>query len=195
MNLEQYQEILQQRLSEELYRHSLGAAKAAAELASLYHADRDRAYLAGLIHDYAKEIEPAVLLQTADRLNLPLDPITRFEGRKLLHAPVGAALLSAELGLQDPEILRAVAYHTTGRAGMTLLEKIVYLADFIEPNRDFPGVERLRELSGIGLDTAILAAIDDTIVLVLERHLMLHPDSVNLRNDLITRIREQENGG
>jgi predicted HD superfamily hydrolase involved in NAD metabolism len=195
MNLEQYKEILQRRQSGELYRHSLGAAETAARLAELYHEDRDRAYLAGLIHDYAKELNPALLLQKAEQLNLPLDPVTRIEGLKLLHAPVGAALVSAELGIDDPGILSAVAYHTTGRAGMTLLEKIIYLADFIEPNRDFPGVERLRELSGKGLDTAILAAVNDTIALVLQRDLMLHPDSVNLRNRIIARIREQKNGG
>lgn len=195
MNLESCKEILQQRLSSELYRHSLGVAETAAQLAVLYHANRDRAYLAGLIHDYAKELEPAALIKKAGQLNLNLDPVTRIEGRKLLHAPIGAALVSAELGIKDPEIIRAVAYHTTGRAEMSVLEKIVYLADFIEPNRNFSGVEKLRELSRNRLDAALLVAVNHTIALVLTRDLMLHPDSVNLRNHLIARIREQENGG
>ncbi len=195
MNFKPYKEILQQHLSEELYRHSLGVAESAVQLAELYHADRDRAYLAGLIHDYAKEVEPAALLNKADQMNLPLDPVIRFEGHKLLHAPVGAALVSKELGVEDPEIIRAVAYHTTGRADMTVLEKVVYLADFIEPNRDYLEVEQLRLLSRKGLDAALLVAVNYTIALVLKRGLMLHLDSVNLRNSLIARIRKQENGG
>jgi predicted HD superfamily hydrolase involved in NAD metabolism len=195
MNLESCKEILLQRLSDELYRHSLGVAVTAEKLALFYHAKPDQAFLAGLLHDYAKELEAAALLQIALQLNLPLDPVTRVEGRKLLHAPVGAALICAELGIKDPEIIRAVAYHTTGRAEMSLLEKIVYLADFIEPNRNFSGVEELRALSLNGLDAALLTAVNETISLVLKRGLMLHPDSVNMRNDLIARIREEENGG
>lgn len=195
MDYDQFKKILKDRLSPELYLHSLGVAKTAAELAGFYRADRDRATLAGLIHDYAKEIEPLDLLKRAEQLGVTLDAITRVEGRKLLHAPVGAALLAVEMGIEDPEILSAVSCHTTGRPGMTVLDQVIYLADFIEPNRDFPGVEDIRIIARAGLDIAVLAVVNTTIALVLERGLMLHPDSINLRNDLIARIRERGNGG
>ena len=195
MNLDQCRALLKKRLSAGLYRHTLGVAETAAKLALAYGADREKAYLAGLVHDYAKELEPALLRQKAEDLQLSLDPVTLSEGHKLLHAPVGAALAREELGIVDPEISSAIFYHTTGRAGMSVLEKVVYLADFIEPNREFAAVGRLRELSRRSLDRAVLAAVDLTITLVLQRGLMLHPDSVALRNDLIALIRKQGNGG
>ena len=192
MNQRKIKEILKNRLSAELYRHVLGVAQTAAELAVRYGADEQKAAQAGLLHDYAKEMEPAALLKKAKLLGVPLDPVTRMEGHKLLHAPVGAALLQAELGLRDSAVLSAVSCHTTGKPSMTVLEKVLYLADFIEPNRDFDGVGTLRDMSRVDLDRAVLTAVNLTVTLVLKRDMALHPDSVNLRNQLIARIRGEE---
>jgi predicted HD superfamily hydrolase involved in NAD metabolism len=192
MDLNQYVSILESRFSSGLLRHSLGVADTAADLAGIYRVNKGKAFLAGLLHDYAKELEPELLLKLANQFKLPVDPITWVEGRKLLHAPVGAALVAAELGITDPEILSAISCHTTGKAEMSILDKVVYLADVIEPNRDYDGVERLRALSRLRLDQAALAAVNMNIYSVLKRDLMLHPGSVDLRNDLIARIRDQE---
>jgi len=191
MDLNQCKSILENRFSPGLLRHSLGVAETAADLAGIYRVNKEKAFLAGLLHDYAKELGAELLLKLANQLRLPVDPVTWVEGRKLLHAPVGAALVAAELGITDPEILSAISRHTTGKSEMGIMDKVVYLADAIEPNRDYDGVERLRALSRICLDKAALAAVNMNIYSVLKRDLMLHPDSVGLRNDLIARIRNQ----
>ncbi len=183
---------MKEHLGDRLYRHSVGVAETAADLAGRYQADRHRAYLAGLLHDYGKAYSRKELCQKADLLGLRLDRIT-LSGKRLLHAPVGAALLKFELGLTDTAVLKAVAYHTTGREKMSLLEKVLYLADLIEPERDFDGVELLREIAFTGLEPALLAAVDQTIQSVIRRGMLLHPRSVQFRNSLLASLRE--NGG
>jgi len=192
--LSPYLNILRTRYSAELFRHSLGVAETAADLAAIYRADEAKAYLAGLLHDYVKEVDPELLLEQAKHLKISVDPVTWSERHKLLHAPVGAALLEKELGVDDPEILQAVSLHTTGKPGMSVLEKVIYLADLIEPNREFDGVDRLRKMSRICLDQAVLAAVNITIYLVLNRNLLLHPNSVNLRNELIVCLNKKMTG-
>ena len=192
MEIEPYRKLMEKRLGERLYRHSLGVAGAAAALALRYGADRRRAYLAGLLHDYGKAYSKEELCLKAESLGLRLDRITLAE-RRLLHAPVGAALLQFELGLADDAIIRAVAYHTTGREKMTLLEKVLYLADLIEPGRDFDGVGKLRKVALDSLEPALLTAVDQTIQSVIGRGLLLHPRSVQFRNSLLAGF--GENGG
>ncbi len=179
-------------LGEEQARHCRNVAEAAVSLAEKYSADKEKAYLAGILHDYGKKYSGQELIRKAEKLGLGLDRITR-QHEKLLHAPAGAALLEAELEISDPEILRAVAYHTTGRKGMTLFEKIIYLADHIEEGRSYEGVEKTRELAFHNLERALLAAVDSTIRSVLDRGLLLHPRSVIFRNSLVEEISENEN--
>ncbi len=192
MEREPNRKLIEEHLGKRLYRHSVGVAETAAALAARYRVDRHRAYLAGLIHDYGKAYNREELCRKADLLGLRLDRITLAE-KRLLHAPVGAALLQFELGLTDPAVIKAVAYHTTGREKMTLLEKVLYLADLVEPGRDFDGVEKLREIAFTGLEPALLAAVDQTIQSVIRRGMLLHPRSVQFRNSLLASLRE--NGG
>ncbi len=166
------------------YRHSLEAAEAAVYLAERYGASEEVAYLAGLLHDYGKAYNYEQLLQWTEELGLELDWIT-LSSNKLLHAPVGAALIKKELGITDQSILDAVAYHTTGRSGMSLLEKIIYLSDYIEPGRDYEGAEKIRQIAAEDLDKALLAAVDTAICSVVRRRLFLHPRSVEFRNSLL----------
>jgi predicted HD superfamily hydrolase involved in NAD metabolism len=178
-------------LGRNLYRHSLGVAEAAAELAERFGADPRKAYLAGLLHDYAKSYSRQDLRRKARRLGLTLDRITaRHE--KLLHAPVGAALLVSELKISDPDIIRAVYYHTTGRSRMTLLEKVVYLADYIAEGRDYEGVAEIRQIAEKDLDRALLASVDHAIQSVLARRLLLHPCSVAFRNSLLEELQDRK---
>lgn len=192
MDIGTYQRQIKNHLGAELYQHSLGTAETAAVLAVRHRGDKCRAYLAGLLHDYGKGYSKIELGRKAGQMGLCLDRVSLKE-KGLLHAPVGAALLPVELGVTDPAVLKAVAYHTTGRPGMSLLEKILYLADMIEPGRDFEGVEALREMACTDLDRALLAAVDYTIQRVLQRGLLLHPRSVQFRNSLLDSSRE--NGG
>ncbi len=179
-----YTSLMKERLKTDLYHHCLGTAEAAFKLAAHYGADKDKAYLAGIVHDYGKRYSAGELLTKADEHGICLDFYTRNSG-KLLHAPVGAALLNIELELEDPEVLQAVAYHTTGRRGMTLLEKILYLADYIEEGRNFEGVAEIRKAAFNNFEKALLLAVDNTISSVVRRGLLLHPRSVAFRNSLI----------
>jgi predicted HD superfamily hydrolase involved in NAD metabolism len=184
MKPEQGRQLMKEMLGDELYRHCLGVAETAQTLANCYCADTEKAYIAGIVHDYGKRYSTQELLQKAEELKLPLDWLTMCQ-EKLLHAPVGAVLLQVELGIDDPEIIGAVEYHTTGRVSMTLLEKIIYLADFIEPGRVFKGVENIRDAAKENLDGALLLSVNVSIKSILDRDLMLHPRSVDFRNSLL----------
>jgi len=184
MNPDQYRRMIKDMLDDELYRHSLGVAEVAVSLAKHLGIDCCKAEISGLVHDYGKRYTYHDLIAKAENLGISLDRITKREGR-LLHAPVGAALLETELKISDPEIIRAVAFHTTGRSGMTLFEKVVYLADYIEMGRQFEGIEKIREIAYVNIDLALLAAVDQAIRSVIERGFMLHPRSVAFRNSLL----------
>ncbi|MGM0651843.1 MAG: bis(5'-nucleosyl)-tetraphosphatase (symmetrical) YqeK [Bacillota bacterium] len=179
-----YTSLMKEKLDSELFKHCLGTAKAAAELAKRYGVDPEKVYLAGIVHDYAKPMRGDELLRIADQLQIPLDRITRQQ-HKLLHAPLGAVLLEKELEICDPDILKAVACHTTGHSKMNDFEKVLYLADYIEENRQFPGVEKIRKAAEKDLELALLTAIDTAIQSIVARRLMLHPDSVAFRNSLL----------
>lgn len=176
---------LENALSEKRFKHSLGVAEEAERLADKYGADKKKAYLAGLVHDVAKEIDTdSARNMLKDRFGIRVDPVT-YNVPKLLHAPLGACLAQTEFGIFDAEILDAVKYHTTAKADMSLLTKIIYMADYIELNRDFNGVEELRKQAYQDLDEAIITGLDYTISELLSDGKMFHPDTVHARNYLI----------
>ncbi len=182
-----YEVLLKQVLGEKRYLHSLGVKKASGELACFYGIDKARAEKAGLLHDYGKQFSGEELLVKAGELGLKIDVVEK-NNPELLHAPVGALLVKRELDIEEQDILEAIGCHTTGKAGMGRLACLVFLADFIEENRSFPGVDIIRELAFKDLDKALLRALDQTINYVVERGLLLHPDSINFRNALIMKI-------
>lgn len=186
-----YSYLMKELLDDELYRHSRYTAEAAVSLAEHYGVDSEKAYLAGIVHDYGKRYAKQELINKAEELGLSLDRTT-WKQDKLLHAPVGAAMLKKEHKISDPELLNAIAYHTTGRKGMSLFEKIIYLADKIEKSRQFVGLEEIRKIAYTNLDQALLAVVDLTIASVLARGLLLHPRSVVFRNSLLEVLGEKE---
>ncbi len=176
---------LRKILSKRRYVHSLGVAGEAEKLARRYGANPAKAYLAGLVHDCAKEYPPdemETILKT--EYGVAVDSMSRIMP-KILHGPLGACDAQRKFGIYDPEILDAVKYHTTGKGGMRLLTKIIYIADYIEPNRDFDGVKELREMAYDNIDEAIIHGIDETIKDLIRRGLVIHPDTMHARNDLI----------
>lgn len=187
MWIDDAREMLRSRAESSLFLHARGVEESALKLALLYGVDTEKASLAGLLHDYGKIYSNPVLYQIA--LEHTLGDELSLKEPALLHAPVGAWLLRHELGIEDEEILEAVKVHTTGAAGISRLAGIIYLADCIEPGRDFPGVDILRNISDNGgehdLEKALLGAVDRTIVSVLARKRVLHPDSILFRNSLI----------
>lgn len=189
MKAEEARVLIESMLSESRYRHSLGVADTAREMARIFGIDEDKAYLTGLLHDYAKGVSGATLLEIAVANDLVEDDIER-QAPDLLHAMVGAWMLENELGITDISILNAVRFHTLGDTNMTALDKIIYLADMIEPGRDYPGIERIRCLAHRNLDTAMIAAIESTIKYCLDRGRLIHPRGIAVRNVLIASLPE-----
>jgi len=174
-------QIIKFKLSKRRFEHSVAVAREAREMAASFGADEEKAYLAGILHDYAKGISGPELLAIARENGLLTDDI-EVSVPDLLHAPVGAYLLQKELGITDAEILAAVSKHTLGDYEMSTLDKIIFLADMIEPGRDYPGIERLSCLAGRNLDRAMVYGMDLTIRYCLERGRLIHPKTVRVRN-------------
>ena len=160
--------------------HSLNVALLAARYASIFCADPDAAVIAGLLHDCAKELpigrQAEMARQTVDG-DLP--------EKALLHAPAGVAYARERYGITDQLILDAIRYHTTGREEMTDLEKIIYLADKLEPARDYEDLTELREIALIDLDTAVIACLEAVKSSFERKNAAFHPDSSRALSSLI----------
>ncbi len=149
-------------LEEKRYIHTLGVAKMCVRLARLYGVDTQKAYIAGILHDIAKNIPKDEMLRLSKEKKVPLDDF-EWENPHLIHPKLGAMISRERFGIDDPDILNAVSWHTLGRVGMSDLEKIVYVADMIEEGRNYPEVEFLRSVAFKNLDKAVYACIDATI--------------------------------
>ena len=184
MELEYIKKELKKRLTEKRYTHSLGAMKAARELAKIYGENEEDAAFAGLIHDIAKEISKEQIQEYLKTHNLQADEIEQRQ-IGLLHAKLGASIAKEEWGANE-KIQNAIAYHTTGNVKMDTFAKIIYLADKIEENRNYEEVEELRELAKEDLNKAILFTLDFTIKKSINKASLIHPDTVELRNKLLS---------
>ncbi|WP_046173892.1 bis(5'-nucleosyl)-tetraphosphatase (symmetrical) YqeK [Domibacillus indicus] len=176
-------EIVKAQLTDKRYVHTLGVTETAVNLAKQYGADIQKAELAAIFHDYAKfrpkeEMKKILLEEKED------DRLFDFH-HELWHAPAGAVLVRREAGIKDKEVLSAIRWHTTGRPGMTLLEKIVYLADYIEPGRLFPGVEEVRKIAEQNLNQAVLAAVKNSILFLMGKQQPVFPVTMDTYNDFI----------
>lgn len=175
---------LKRRVSGGRLAHVYRVVETARLLAPLHGVDEEQAAVAALLHDYARMVLGAELLEIAHQHNLLTDPVEETNP-SLLHGPVGAHLLAAEGLLTDPEGLAAIRWHTTGRPQMSPLEQVIWLADYTEPGRSFPGVDRVRSLAQTDLPAAMLLGIDQTIRHLLDRRLVLHTSTVHAYNWLI----------
>lgn len=174
---EQYVDIIRGRLTPRRFEHSLAVARQAQHLAEKYGADPDKARVAGLLHDILKDTDGDSQLQMFEDFGILLDDVEK-RAPKLWHARAGAAFLEHILGIRDREILDAVRYHTTGRAGMTLLDTVLYLADFTSEDRDYPDVDVMRELTERDMDDAMRYALAYTIQDLEEQGRAVHPDTL-----------------
>lgn len=182
---------LQQRLSPHRYTHSLGVAAAARELAERFGADPEQAELAGLLHDAAREWRPGELFEAAERWEIPVGYLEEMAPMPCLHGPLGAQLAAETFQVTDAAILGAIAHHTMGRERMTLLERVVFLADTIEPNRPaLDYIRELRELAHQDLNLACRRAYDHTFEYLLRTGQPIHPEAARGRNWLLYEERE-----
>lgn len=176
---------LSQHLSPKRLQHSIGVSRTAESLAKRYDYDVMQARLAGILHDCAREIPRNQLWLKAKKLGIAADDVVVRAEPVLLHAPLGAVVAQKEYGVTDRAVLAAIVSHTTGGRGMTLLAKIIYLADAIEPGRSFSGVDELRNVAEQDLNQALLLAYDQSIKYILDKHSLIHPDTVDGRNELL----------
>jgi predicted HD superfamily hydrolase involved in NAD metabolism len=175
--------IVKEQITEHRYQHTLGVMETAIKLARKYGADEKKAELAAIFHDYAKfrdKDEMKTIIQEQG-----MDPELLEYNSELWHAPVGAYLVEKEVGITDPDILEAIRYHTSGRPNMTLLEKIIYLADYIEPGRHFNGVEEVREMAQQDLDKALIQAIKNSVRFLMKKNQQIFPLTFYTYNDLV----------
>ncbi len=180
---------LKDNLTEERYLHSLGTAECAAELAEKYGLDRNKAYLTGLIHDCAKCLKNEKLLDILHKM----DGIDEDEliNPKTYHAPAGVPVAKKEFNITDEEILSAIRWHTLGKINMTDFEKIIFIADKIEPKtrtEDYvqPIRDALKEENG--LNKALFICYKNTIKSLVDRNLRICPATINIYNELLSAL-------
>lgn len=183
---EEIEDYIRKRLEEDRFHHVLGVRDTAISLAEHYDCELEKAKFAALIHDCAKNMTDKEILDTIKSEGYDIDWVSE-RNPQLLHGLAGAIIGKNIMSVSDEDIFNSVKYHTTGRKKMSLLEKIIYLADYIEPGRKFPGVEDLRRLAFEDIDKALLSSLDNTIKYVISRGQLLHTDTIDARNYLICR--------
>ena len=182
---------LEEKLTPKRYYHSLATGEMAKQLAQIYGVDEQKAFLAGLVHDCAKGMSHRELIQYTQEHNVPINDI-QLSQAGLLHSVVGVSIAMLEFGISDNEILQAIKAHITGTKNMSTLDKILYLSDSAEPNRNYDGVDKIRKLAFNGkLDSALLEAMEMKLIYVMKKRLMLHPMSIEAWNELITKIKHK----
>lgn len=190
MTIEQYKQVVQSRLSAKRWKHSLNVAEAAVKLAKKYGADVQKAEIAGILHDIMKETPPQEQLQIMQQFGIILSNIEK-NAPKLWHAMSGAVYIQHELGVEDQDILEAVRYHTTGRADMSPLEKVIYIADYISAERDYDGVADMRKAANQSLEKAMADGMTFTIKDLAGRQVPIHPDTFAAYNQVVIFLKEK----
>ena len=187
MDCKQIEKLLKEMLPETRLNHSLNVSKCAIKLSEIYKCDKEKAKIAGLVHDCAKYFTNEQIEDCVKKFNIELDPL-EVNNRALSHSVIGSYVAREVFNINDEEILSAIKYHTTGKENMSLLEKIIYMADLVEEGRKFPKIEELRELTfGGKLDEALLLSFNNTIKFVIDNNQLIHPRTVSARNYILNK--------
>ena len=180
----EYKNIIRPLMGDYRYNHSVNVSEEAVILAKIYGADAEKAYIAGILHDITKEIPKEEQLQIISNGGIILDDVQQ-NASKLWHSISGSVYVHEQLGISDTDIINSIRYHTTGRAGMSLLEKIIFIADFTSAERSYKDVEIMREKSRISLEDAMLFACKFTICDLSSKGLAIHHDQLDCYNELV----------
>lgn len=172
-------------LSEYRFTHSLGVAKKAIELAKIYGVQEEIAKKVGIAHDIAKEMTDEEMIEYAKANNIRIDEIETVKP-SLLHGKIGADIAAKKFGFTQ-DMINAIKWHTTGRENMSMLEKIIYVADKTEENRKGTrfNLEKSRELSTQNIDEALIFLMNEFITYNVKNEWLIHPETINARNDLL----------
>ena len=181
---ERYIKEIRSRLSDYRFNHSLNVADTARALAEKYGADPEKAYTAGILHDILKDMPKDELFEYTLKCFPCMTQLERVTP-KLWHAMAGSEFIRRELAVVDSEIISAVRRHTTGCAGMSTLEKVLFIADFISADREYDGVERMREKAKISLETAMEEGLQFTVCELCGKLSPVHPDTLEAYNEIV----------
>lgn len=189
MNTDYIEQYITDNFSEKRRIHTYGVRDTSVRLAKRYGADPEKARACSLYHDMFRRASDEHIEEYINKYGL--DPKYRHDP-DLAHSKIAAIYMKNQMGITDEDMLNAVAYHTTGRAGMSVLEKVIFLADAIEPARDYPSVDYLRELADEDLDEACLAVLERSEDYLRLKGRKMDPDSIEFMNELRKRLKEEE---
>ena len=184
MSIAEYKKIIKSMMSENRYNHCVNVSKEAVKLAKRYGGDEEKAAVAGILHDITKEMPKEEQLQIMLDSGIILDDIQK-NAPKLWHGISGSVYIKKHFGIEDEDILNEICYHTTGRAGMSLLEKIIFVADFTSEERTYKGVATMRKKSRKSLEDAMLYGFKFTFSDLSSRELAIHPDELACYNEIV----------
>lgn len=179
-----YTQHIRERLSDYRFKHSVNVSREAVRLAVKYGGDVEKAELAGLLHDVMKDAGKKEQLELMEKYGVKLNEVEQ-NAPKLWHAIAGAVYVKRVLKIRDKDVINAVRYHTTARAEMSLLEKIIYIADYTSEERDYKGVEKMRKASNVSLEYAMEEALAFGIEARVEDHTAIHPDTFEAYNEIV----------
>ncbi len=189
MDREALMQAVQMRMSERRFKHVLGVEETAIALAEQFGESPEKASIAALTHDYAKERSDEKFQLAIERGKYENKTELLKYGNAIWHGLVGAEFVARELNISDEEILNAIRLHTTGAAEMTLLDKIIYVADYIEPGRSFPGVEDARVIALRDLDQAVAFETKHTLAHLIEAENPVYPKTIETYNRWVAGIK------
>lgn len=190
MDMAKYIELIKGKMSEYRFVHSINVSKAAVELAKRYNADIENAEIAGILHDICKEMPQDEMLQIINDGGIILDDCEKHSS-KLWHSIAGSCYVRDVLNIKNDDIINAIKYHTTGRANMSLLEKIIFTADYISEERTFDGVDIMRQKAFENIEDAMLFALQFTLSDLSKRKMVIHNNAVLCYNDVVINLSEK----
>jgi len=178
------EEIARKYLTGERLEHSIGTANEAEKLCGIYGIDPEKGFFAGMVHDIAKDIDIVKVIDMAGKYGIKPDEYMLLNP-KIIHGLLGAEILKIDEHINDEEILSAVRLHTVGSTDMSVLDKIIYVADLTEINRKYEEVKQIRDISYKNLNKALALTLNHSMIHVLRKGLVIHPDSLNAYNKLL----------
>ena len=192
MKLEEMRDLLEKSIAGKRFKHSVAVYETALAMAKSHKLSKElteKIAVSALLHDCGREVPTKESAAKAQGLGVAITEIERQQPI-LLHAKLGVYFAKTKYGVEDEEILDGISYHTTGKANMSVLAMVVFLADMIEPARDFPGVEELRKLAHKDLEAAMLQAYCNTIKYLIKEGQLIHPDCIEGYNQLMLKKKQ-----
>ena len=186
LSINMINEQIKLNLLNERYEHSVRVAETARMLALRFNLNADKAYIAGLLHDCAKDMNVDKLIATAIELGIEINEVQRQKPLKFLHPQIGAYIAKNQYGVNDKEILQAIRYHHEGSLDMTVFDKIIALSDMVEPNRSFADVNELRKILETNIDEAYFCAYKNIITNHIKINSFLEDNRIRVYNHLLS---------